>query len=337
MVTPADPSRRGPLVCVRSTDAPALVASLAEENIVCSLRDTNLRIAAHYYNTDGRHRRSPRRAVAPSAAPRLTIMAASHRLSPARQIDYGDHPDQVGNLHVPAGEPAVDGAWPAVVLIHGGFWRYGWDRTLMTPLARDLAAHGIAAWNIEYRRVGQEGGGWPGTLEDAAAAADALVGLEGIDASRVATVGHSAGGQLALWLAGRHRIPAGKPGADPRLRPRGAVSQAGVSDLVAGATAGLGGGACRALLGGEPDEVPERYAVASPLALLPLGVPQLLVHGARDDLVPPDQSRAYAATARAAGDTVELSEHHAADHFDVIEDADPAWSAVVDWLRDLLF
>jgi acetyl esterase/lipase len=260
-------------------------------------------------------------------------VAANHRLPPARQIAYGDHADQVGNLHLPPGEPAVDGAWPAVVLIHGGFWRYGWDRTLMTPLARDLAACGIAAWNIEYRRVGQEGGGWPGTLEDVAAAADALVDLEGIDASRVATVGHSAGGQLALWLAGRHRIPAGAPGADPRLRPCGAVSQAGVGDLVAGATAGLGGGACQALLGGEPDDVPERYAVASPAALLPLGIPQLLVHGARDDLVPPDQSRDYAAAARAAGDTVELSELPAADHFDVIEETDPAWAAVVDWLR----
>jgi acetyl esterase/lipase len=264
-------------------------------------------------------------------------VAARRRLPPARQIGYGDHADQVGNLHLPAGEPAVDGAWPAVVLIHGGFWRDGWDRTLMTPLARDLAARGIAAWNIEYRRVGQEGGGWPGTLEDAAAAADAVIGLDGIDASRVATVGHSAGGQLALWLAGRHRIPAGAPGADPRLRPCGAVSQAGVSDLVAGATAGLGGGACQALLGGEPDDVPERYAVASPAALLPLGVPQLLVHGARDDLVPPGQSRAYAAAARAAGDTVDLGEFLAADHFDVIEEADPAWTAVVDWLRELFF
>jgi len=106
-------------------------------------------------------------------------VAARRRLPPARQIGYGDHADQVGNLHLPDGEPAVDGAWPAVVLIHGGFWRYGWDRTLMTPLARDLAERGIAAWNIEYRRVGQEGGGWPGTLGDAAAASDAVVGLEG--------------------------------------------------------------------------------------------------------------------------------------------------------------
>lgn len=254
------------------------------------------------------------------------------RLPPARQIAYGDHPDQVGNLHLPPGE----GPWPAVVLIHGGFWRFGWDRTLMTPLARDLASRGIAAWNVEYRRVGQAGGGWPGTFEDAAAAADAGVDLEGVDESRVATVGHSAGGHLALWLAARHRIPTGAIGADPLLLPCGAVSQAGVSDLVAGARAGLGGGACQALLGGEPADVPERYAVASPAALLPFGVPQLLLHGGRDEIVPPDQSRDYAEAARASGDTVDLTELPEADHFDIIEGTHPAWAAVVDWLRERL-
>src|SRR4051794_19675864 len=210
-----------------------------------------------------------------------------------REIAYGDHPDQVGDLHLPVadGEPGSgELGIPLAVLIHGGFWRLPWDRTLMTPLARDLAARGFAAWNIEYRRVGQEGGGWPGTLEDVAAAVDAVRGFESIDSDRVATVGHSAGGHLALWLAGRHRIRAGMPGADPLARPCAAVSQAGVADLVAGARDRLGGGACQALLGAEPAGATERYAAASPQALLPLGVPQFLVHGARDDIVPPEQS-----------------------------------------------
>lgn len=256
----------------------------------------------------------------------------SHRAPPARQIAYGDHPDQVGNLHVPPGE----GPWPTVVLIHGGFWKWGWDRTLMTPLARDLAARGFAAWNIEYRRVGQEGGGWPGTLEDVAAAADAVAELDGVDATRVVTIGHSAGGHLAVWLAARHRLSAGAPGAGPRLRPRAAVSQAGVVDLARGAADRLGGGACAALLGGSPAEVPERYAVASPAALLPLGVPQVLIHGSRDDIVPPDQSRTYARAAAAAGDEIELVEIPGADHFDLVEAEHPAWAAVLERLPRLV-
>ena len=204
----------------------------------------------------------------------------------------------------------------------------------MTPLARDLAARGIAAWNIEYRRVGQEGGGWPGTLEDVAAAADAVLGLEGVDASRVATVGHSAGGHLALWLAARHRLPAGAPGADPRLRPCGAVSQAGVSDLVAGARAGSAVVPARRSSAASPTTSRSATRSPRPRRCCRSACPQLLVHGARDDLVPPGQSRDYAAAARAAGDTVDLVELPEADHFDVIEATDPAWTAVVDWLRE---
>lgn len=245
----------------------------------------------------------------------------------ARRIAYGDHVDQVGDLHLPAG----DGPWPTVVLVHGGFWRLPWGLALMTPLARDLAGRGLAAWNIEYRRVGQAGGGWPGTLEDVAAAADAVAGLDGVDATRVVTVGHSAGGHLALWLAARHRISPGAPGADPRVRPWAAVSQAGVADLAGGAAARLGSGACEALLGGSPADVPERYAAASPLALLPLGVPQLLVHGDRDEAVPVGQSRAYATAARAAGDAVDLVELADVNHLDLIEPEHPAWAAVVAW------
>ena len=259
-------------------------------------------------------------------------MTVSHKLPPASQIAYGDRPDQVGNLHLPVGE----GPWPTVVLIHGGDWKWGWDRTLMTPLAHDLARRGYAVWNIEYRRVGQEGGGWPGTLEDVAAAADALVSMEAVDSSRVVAIGHSAGGHLAVWLAARHRLPEGAPGAAPRLRLRGAVSQAGVVDLVRGAEDGIGSGACAALLGGGAGEVPDRYAVASPAALLPLGVPVLLVHGSRDEDVPPSQSRVFAGAALLEGDPVELVELDGADHFDVIEPEHEAWAVAMAWLARLI-
>lgn len=243
---------------------------------------------------------------------------------PAPAVRYGDHPDQLANLHLPAGE---GGPWPVVVVVHGGFWRERWDRTTATPLARDLAARGYLAWNIEYRRVGQEGGGWPGTLDDAGAAVDALADVEEADTERVAAVGHSAGGHLALWLAAREK---------PRVRVRAAVSLAGVADLESGARAGLGDGAVVDFVGGGADDVPERYARASPAELLPLGVPQLLVHGGRDEIVPPEQSRAYAEKAGAAGDDVELVELPGADHFDVIDPGHDAWAAVVARLPRLL-
>ncbi len=245
------------------------------------------------------------------------------RLPPAPSVPYGDHPHHVANLHLPSRE---GGPWPCVVLVHGGYWRSGWDRTLMTPLGIDLALRGFAAWNIEYRRVGQPGGGWPGMFEDVSAAIDHLADVEQVDASRVVTCGHSAGGHLALWLAARHRL-AGGVGAGPRVRPVAAVSQAGVADLERGWRENLGDGAVEGLLG-PLSEGSELFAAASPAALAPLGVPQLLVHGTEDDVVPISQSRAYAEREPLA----ELVEVEGADHFDILELDHPGWQTVVDWL-----
>lgn len=243
-------------------------------------------------------------------------------------IAYGGHPDQVANLHLPARE---GGPWPCVVLLHGGFWRTGWDRTLMTPLAADLARRGIAAWNVEYRRVGQEGGGWPGTFEDVAAAVDRLAEIEEVDPGRVATCGHSAGGHLALWLAGRHRLPAGAVGNGPRVRPVAAIAQAGVCDLERAWRDDLGRSAVEGLLGAFRGEA-DRYATASPAALVPLGVRQLLVHGTDEDVVPISQSRDHAALDPRA----ELVELEGTDHFDVVDVGHAAWGAVTDRLPMLL-
>ena len=196
----------------------------------------------------------------------------------------------------------------------------------MTPLAIDLARRGVAAWNVEYRRVGQGGGGWPGTFEDVAAAVDHLAEIEDVDPARVATCGHSAGGHLALWLAARHRLPAGV-GAAPRIRPRAAVSQGGVCDLERAWRDDLGDGAVEGLLG--PLEAGAgRFAATSPAALAPPGVPQLLVHGADDDVVPVSQSRAYADRDPLA----ELAELEDADHFDVVDAAHEAWGVAAEWL-----
>jgi acetyl esterase/lipase len=245
-----------------------------------------------------------------------------------RTVAYGRHPDQEADLTVPEGSPSVAG-WPVVVLIHGGFWREAYRRDLMTPLAEDLADRGVASWNVEYRRVGGAGG-WPTTLTDTAAAVDhlAVVARDApLDLARVAVVGHSAGGQLALWSASRGQLPAGAPGAGPVVAPCLAVGQAPVADLLAGTA--LGDGAVGGLLGGDAVEVPERYAVADPAQLVGHGVPVLLVHGEGDDVVPTDQSQRYADAALVAGDDVEVVVLPG-DHFTVIDPASELWAVVLD-------
>lgn len=254
-------------------------------------------------------------------------------LPPVRSVRYGSHPSQVASLHLPSGG---DGSWPCVVLLHGGFWRSGWDRTLMTPLANDLAGRGLAAWNVEFRGTGADGGGWPTTLLDVAAAVDHLAELEAVDVRRVATCGHSAGGHLALWAAARHRLPEGSALGSPAVRPTAAVSLAGVPDLAQAASDRLGSGAVQALLEAEPDEEPDRYALTSPAALVPLRARLLLVHGDRDEIVPDAQSGSFAERAASEGDDVELRLLPRVDHFQVIDAGHPAWRGTADWLVDAL-
>lgn len=217
------------------------------------------------------------------------------------------------------------------VVLHGGFWRDRYDRHLMDALCDDLAGAGLPAWNLEYRRLPT--GGWPGTFADVAAGIDALAGL-GLDRQpdAVVTIGHSAGGHLALWAAARPGLPPDAPGARPGIRVTHAVSQAGVADLRRAAGLGLGAGAVKDLLGGGPGEVPERYALASPAQRLPLGVPQLLVHGQRDDTVPVELSRLYARAAAASGDDVELSVEEHTGHYEHLDPGSAIWGAVRDWL-----
>jgi acetyl esterase/lipase len=236
---------------------------------------------------------------------------------------------QFGELYRPPG-PAHAGI---VVIVHGGFWRARYGLELGRPLAADLAAHGYASWNIEYRRVGA-GGGWPATLTDVAAAIDHLADLD-VDASRVVAIGHSAGGHLATWAAGRSGLPADAPGAGPRMRLAGVVSQAGVLDLAAAARDGVGGTAVVDLLGAVPAKDPDLYRICDPIARVPLRAPVLCVHAPGDDVVPFAQSTAYVAAATAAGGQAAL---HAVpgDHFTVIDPADASWSIVRSALPALL-
>ncbi len=242
---------------------------------------------------------------------------------------YGRRRSQVCDLWLPpAGTPGR-----VAVLVHGGFWRAGYDRRLEDAVAADLVGAGWAVWNTDYRPVGA-GGGWPATLDDAAAAVHLFAeaaGEHALPLDRVALVGHSAGGQLALCAAAR---AAADPGA--RVRAAGVVAQAGELDLVAADAADLGGGAVRALLGGRAAEVPERYAAADPVRLAPLGAPVLAVTGADDGTVPPEQSERYAAAARAAGGDVELLVVPGEDHLAHLDPASASWAGARDWLDALL-
>lgn len=243
-------------------------------------------------------------------------------------IAYGNDDDQIGDLRLPAAE----GPHPVVVVIHGGFWRHPWTRDLMDACAVDLARRGWATWNIEYRRVGA-GGGWPATLQDVAAAMDYLPRMAdeySLDLSTVATLGHSAGGHLALWAAGRHRLRGDDPGHNPKVRPTVAVGLAPITDLYAAARDGVGEDAVEDFLRRRPAEGPDRYAAASPAALLPLGVRQVIVHGDADDRVPVEMSLAYAEAATVAGDDVRLKVLEGVDHFAVIEPRSAPWPMVVD-------
>lgn len=201
----------------------------------------------------------------------------------------------------------------------------------MTDLCLDLAAHGVAAWNVEYRRVGI-GGGWPETFLDVAAGVDLLATLDApLDLAHVSAVGHSAGGHLAFWAAARPTLPAGAPGAVPVVAIGAAVSQAGVLDLALAADVKPSAEPTRALMG-PPDAEPLRYELASPRARVPLGIPQLLLHGDRDETVSIRIATSYAAAARDAGDPCELRVLGGVGHFEHIDARSSVWHIARDWL-----
>ena len=245
---------------------------------------------------------------------------------------YGSAPGQSGEWFV----PAVGDRLPVVVLVHGGFWQPGYDRHLEDDVAQALAADGFAVWNVDYALADTE---WPATLVDAAAAMDHLATSPlspRLDLARVAVVGHSAGGHLALWLASRGELPTGAPGAAPRVRATVAVGQAPVADLVAAAHEGVGSGAVEELVEGLPEDMPERYAVTSPQAMLPVrGVRITLVHGDADDRVPLRQSTAYAEAARALGMQVGLRVLEGVGHFEHLDPDSSAVAAMRSALDDL--
>lgn len=246
------------------------------------------------------------------------------------RVSYGSDRLQFGDLWL----PDRPGPHPVAIVVHGGFWFNAYDLELMTPMSNAFAEAGIAAWNIEYRRIGDYGGGWPGTLLDTALAAEyvsILASEHDLDLRRVVTIGHSAGGHLALWFASRGKIPAGDTLFTGKPLPlRAAISLAGVSDLRRGWEMGLGGGAVEKLIGGTRDEMLARFATSSPAELLPLGVKQILIHGTADDRVPYEISQSYQSLAASRGDDATLITLPDAGHFGVIDPTSKEFAIVLE-------
>lgn len=251
------------------------------------------------------------------------------------RIAYGQDPLQFGELRLPNGE----GPHPVALLIHGGCWLAEFDVVHVQRLAAALTAEGIATWTIEYRRVGNPGGGWPGTFTDVAEAADHLSQIaeaHALDLNRAIAIGHSAGGQLALWLAARLRFPEDSAfrAKDP-FRMKGVLGLAPAADLAYLHGTGVCGDVVDRLMGGGPSEVPRRYAQASGTELVVLDVPQILVLGAHDDTWSPPAAR-YAEVAVAAGAPVRIIDAKESGHFEMIDPRSTTWPLVRDATRALL-
>lgn len=268
-------------------------------------------------------------------------LLAQPRAAADRRIAYGPDALQFGELWLPRGR----GRHPVIVLIHGGCWRADLPGTeLMDYMAANLRDRGYAVWNLEYRRIGHPGGGYPGTFQDIAAGLDhlrAIAPQNRLDLRRVAVSGHSAGGHLALWAAARDRLPTSSPLRVPDPLPvRGVVSLAGIADLDAfrqtGPDACGGPSTIDGLVGVQQSGGRNVFADTSPPALLPLGDRQILISGALDPIVPPRFGETYAAAAAARGDPAQSVVLEGAGHFEVIDPTSAAWPQVVRAYRDLL-
>ncbi|RZJ03260.1 MAG: alpha/beta hydrolase [Brevundimonas sp.] len=263
------------------------------------------------------------------------------RQSADHRIAYGADPLQFGELWL----PKSGRRHPVIVLIHGGCWRADLPGTeLMDYMAADLRDRGYAVWNLEYRRIGHPGGGYPGTFQDIAAGIDhlrALAPQHGLDLGRVAVSGHSAGGHLALWAAGRDRLPASSALRIPDPLPvRGAVSLAGIADLSGyretGPDACGGPSTIDGLVGIQGTDGRDVFADTSPPALLPLGNRQVVVSGALDPIVPPRFGQTYAAASAAAGDSATSVVLKGAGHFELIDPTSTVWPRILEAYSDLL-
>jgi acetyl esterase/lipase len=231
------------------------------------------------------------------------------------RLSYGSDPNQFGELRV----PKTGGPFPVVICIHGGYWRAKYDLKHAGHPCAALTARGLATWNLEFRRVGNPGGGWPGTFDDVRSGyryVSQIAQRYNLDSSKVLVFGHSAGGQLALCLAGHE------------TSVKRVISLAGVVDLQQAWELHLSDNAVVGFMGGEPGSVPDRYREANPMQLKISQATQWLIHGASDDTVPPFLSRNYTEQKKRRGENVHYLEISTAGHFDLIDPRSTAWPKV---------
>jgi acetyl esterase/lipase len=272
-----------------------------------------------------------RRALLTSAATVSTLAAtgcaaapgAPSRTASLDRSAYGPDPSQFGDLYLPDRTPLA-----TVVVIHGGYWLNGFNLAPMAPMSQTLQAAGYAVWNLEYRRL-YGAGGWPMTFEDVAAGIDHLARLDSVDTDEVTLIGHSAGGQLAVWAASRTDA---SPGGRSAVGFRQCVSLAGVLDLTTASREGLGSGNVDLLMGGTPAEVPDRYRVGDPTLMVPAGCPVHCLRGADDTVVPAEQSTAYVAAAKVAGGSASFRSVPG-DHSTIINPTGESWSTILELLE----
>ncbi len=275
---------------------------------------------------------TPPAATGPDSLMAWPDLLGRPRAAPSATIPYGEDPLQVADLWLPAG----NGPHPVVLMVHGGCWQTEIaDRSIMNWIAQDLRGRGIAVWNIDYRGVDRPGGGYPGTFQDAAAATDALRGQaaqHNLDLSRIVATGHSAGGHLALWLAGRPKLPVDSPlRTDDPLAIHEVVSLGGLPDLEEAARSqnGCGNEVIGRLASGH-------FADTSVPRLAPLGVRQVLINGLQDRIIPTAYAEGYARPMRAAGDDVRVRMIERTGHVELIAPETAAWAAAVEEIERAL-